>query len=198
MNKDDYAMMKIRQEIVGTFIEKLEKVNIGDAGLIPALIDYIQTGDKKMFEEYNEFRTKTSEEKLKHLEMVSDELARQISSKERVIIDQRSRLERAQTEYMEYNKKIDDYYIRMGQLAKEIDEKFPNTVTTRLGGLQNYISDTIEKYHNSCLTKLYVKVGDKLSAINGFTFTDERKAILEVGDTIDLIPPKPRIAIYQE
>ena len=199
MNKDDYAMMKIRQEIVGTFIEKLEKVNIGDTGLIPALIDYIQTGDKDMFEEYNQFRTNTNKDKLKHLERVQAELSRQIYEMGQEIEQSRSRLERARSEYMDYAKQIDDYYIKNGELAMEIDEKYPNTQTTTLGLLQNFISEAIKRKHNNCLSKLYIKIGDKLSAINGFTFIDEGKAILEVGKTLDIniTPPKPRRALYK-
>ena len=192
MNKDDYAMMKIRQEIVGTFIEKLEKVNIGDAGLIPALIDYIQTGNQEMFEEYNKFRKMNDKDKLEMLETLNDDISSRISEKTK-------ELERARSEYMDYAKQIDDYYIKNGELAMEIDEKYPNTKTTTLGLLQNFISEAIKRKHNNCLSKLYIKIGDKLSAINGFTFIDEGKAILEVGKTLDIniTPPKPRRALYK-
>ncbi len=192
MNKDDYAMMKIRQEIVGTFIEKLEKVNIGDAGLIPALIDYIQTGNQEMFEEYNKFRKMNDKDKLEMLETLNDDISSRISEKTK-------ELERARSEYMDYAKQIDDYYIKNGELAMEIDEKYPNTKTTTLGLLQNFISEAIKRKHNNCLSKLYIKIGDKLSAINGFTFIDEGKAILEVGKTLDIniTPPKPRQALYK-
>ena len=192
MNKDDYAMMKIRQEIVGTFIEKLEKVNIGDAGLIPALIDYIQTGNQEMFEEYNKFRKMNDKDKLEMLETLNDDISSRISEKT-------NELEKARSEYRDYAKQIDDYYIKNGELAMEIDEKYPNTKTTTLGLLQNFISEAIERKHNNCLSKLYIKIGDKLSAINGFTFIDEGKAILEVGKTLDITitPPKPRCALYK-
>ena len=192
MNKDDYAMMKIRQEIVGTFIEKLEKVNIGDTGLIPALIDYIQTGNQEMFEEYNKFRKMNDKDKLEMLETLNDDISSRISEKTK-------ELERARSEYMDYAKQIDDYYIKNGELAMEIDEKYPNTQTTTLGLLQNFISEAIKRKHNNCLSKLYIKIGDKLSAINGFTFIDAGKAILEVGKTLDIniTPPKPRRALYK-
>ena len=192
MNKDDYAMMKIRQEIVGTFIEKLEKVNIGDVGLIPALIDYIQTGNQEMFEEYNKFRKMNDKDKLEMLETLNDDISSRISEKTK-------ELERARSEYVDYAKQIDDYYIKNGELAMEIDEKYPNTQTTTLGLLQNFISEAIKRKHNNCLSKLYIKIGDKLSAINGFTFIDEGKAILEVGKTLDIniTPPKPRRALYK-
>ena len=55
MNRDDYAMMKSREEIAKAFIDKMANVSVNDIGLIPALMDYIQTGNKKMFDEYNDF-----------------------------------------------------------------------------------------------------------------------------------------------
>ena len=49
MNKDDYAKMKMRQDIAKAFIDKLDTVNVEDIGLIPAIEDYIMTGDKDFF-----------------------------------------------------------------------------------------------------------------------------------------------------
>lgn len=192
MNQYDYAMLKVRQQIVAAFIEKLDQVNVNDVGLIPALIDYIQTGNQEMFEEYNKFRKMNDKDKLEMLETLNDDISSRISEKTK-------ELERARSEYMDYAKQIDDYYIKNGELAMEIDEKYPNTKTTTLGLLQNFISEAIKRKHNNCLSKLYIKIGDKLSAINGFTFIDEGKAILEVGKTLDIniTPPKPRKALYK-
>ena len=47
MNKDDYAMLKARQEIVKAFMDKLDKTSMGEASIIPALMDYVQTGNRK-------------------------------------------------------------------------------------------------------------------------------------------------------
>ena len=126
------------------------------------------------------------------LETLNDDISSRISEKTK-------ELERARSEYVDYAKQIDDYYIKNGELAMEIDEKYPNTQTTTLGLLQNFISEAIKRKHNNCLSKLYIKIGDKLSAINGFTFIDEGKAILEVGKTLDIniTPPKPRRALYK-
>ena len=192
MNQIEYAMLKARQQVVGAFIEKLDQVSINDVGLIPALIDYIQTGNQEMFEEYNKFRKMNDKDKLEMLETLNDDISSRISEKTK-------ELERARSEYMDYAKQIDDYYIKNGELAMEIDEKYPNTKTTTLGLLQNFISEAIKRKHNNCLSKLYIKIGDKLSAINGFTFIDEGKAILEVGKTLDIniTPPKPRQALYK-
>ena len=61
MNKDDYAKMKVRHEIVMAFMNK--KGETLDIDLIPALVDYAETGDRKMFDDYNNFRKMTDIEK---------------------------------------------------------------------------------------------------------------------------------------
>lgn len=67
--RKDFAQKNVRKEVVTSFINKLEKADIADIGLIPALIDYIDTGDSSMFEEYNKFREMSdAEEKAKEME----------------------------------------------------------------------------------------------------------------------------------
>ena len=69
MNKDDYAMLKARQEIVKAFMDKLDKTSMGEASIIPALMDYVQTGDRKLFDDYRMYlETTTIEERIKRAE----------------------------------------------------------------------------------------------------------------------------------
>ena len=69
MNKDDYAMLKARQEIVKAFMDKLDKTSMGEASIIPALMDYVQTGDRKLFDDYRMYLEATTiEERIKRAE----------------------------------------------------------------------------------------------------------------------------------
>lgn len=69
MNKDKYATMMARKEIVRDFISKMDSVSVKDVSLIPALMDYVETGNKGMFDEYCDFHfIKTSEEIVKKCE----------------------------------------------------------------------------------------------------------------------------------
>lgn len=63
MNRDDYAKMKARQEIIVASINKLEKATVEDVELIPALCEYINTGDYKMFKEFRQFHNMKEKEK---------------------------------------------------------------------------------------------------------------------------------------
>lgn len=50
MNTED-SKMKSREAIAKAFLEKLEKLKIEDLSIVAALSDFIETGDKNMFEE---------------------------------------------------------------------------------------------------------------------------------------------------
>lgn len=49
MNKDEYTQMKVRHDIAQAFIDKLGTVSPEDFELIPAIDDYVKTGDKDFF-----------------------------------------------------------------------------------------------------------------------------------------------------
>jgi hypothetical protein len=69
MQKDEYAMMKARQEIVKAFMDKLDKTSMGESSIIPALMDYVQTGNRKLFDDYRMYlETTTIEERIKRAE----------------------------------------------------------------------------------------------------------------------------------
>ena len=52
MEKEEYAQMKVRQAIV----ERLEPIPLAEINLVAALEDYIVSGDRSLFAEYNRFR----------------------------------------------------------------------------------------------------------------------------------------------
>ena len=39
MNKDDYAMMKVRQDLATAFVNKIGEMKVQDLDLLPAIID---------------------------------------------------------------------------------------------------------------------------------------------------------------
>ena len=55
MDKDKFAMMKQRETIAKAFIDKMDKATVNDLGLIPAIVEYVKTGNIAPFEEYNKF-----------------------------------------------------------------------------------------------------------------------------------------------
>ena len=183
MNRDDFAKMKVRQDIAKAFIEKLEKVDTKDVGLIPALMDYIESGNKKMFDEYNEFHfmldTQAKKERLQN----TQKLVETIEEVEKQNEDYRKAYDQWVKEYQEW---------RLKQM-KAINDgiEFQDHLWVR--DLCNFLEEYREKDEYFGQRKLYVKVEDKILRVDSITLTDSNKAILEVNnDTLAFVCPAPK------
>ena len=183
MNRDDFAKMKVRQDIAKAFIEKLEKVDTKDVGLIPALMDYIESGNKKMFDEYNEFHfmldTKAKKERLQD----TQKLVEAIEEVEKQNEDYRKAYDQWVKEYQEW---------RLKQM-KAINDGTEFQDHLWVSDLCNFLEEYREKDEYFGQRKLYVKVEDKILRVDSITLTDSNKAILEVNnDTLAFVCPAPK------
>jgi hypothetical protein len=183
MNRDDFAKMKVRQDIAKAFIEKLEKVDTKDVGLIPALMDYIESGNKKMFDEYNEFHFMLDTQAKKERLQDTQKLVETIEEVEKQNEDYRKAYDQWVKEYQEW---------RLKQM-KAINDgtEFQDHLWVR--DLCNFLEEYREKDEYFGQRKLYVKVEDKILRVDSITLTDSNKAILEVNnDTRAFVCPAPK------
>jgi hypothetical protein len=183
MNRDDFAKMKVRQDIAKAFIEKLEKVDTKDVGLIPALMDYIESGNKKMFDEYNEFHFMLDTQAKKERLQDTQKLVETIEEVEKQNEDYRKAYDQWVKEYQEW---------RLKQM-KAINDgiEFQDHLWVR--DLCNFLEEYREKDEYFGQRKLYVKVEDKILRVDSITLTDSNKAILEVNnDTLAFVCPAPK------
>ena len=174
-------MMKQRETIAKAFIDKMDKATVNDLGLIPAIVEYVKTGNIAPFEEYNKFHfimtTEAKAERLQH----SEELLKTIEEVERRNNEYREQYEKFKNELHEWRKGIFaklDEGIRAGQWVTLKD-----------------IKDIITKMEESGMRqmkqrKLYVKIGDEIKRVDGITIADN-KAIMEVGETLSFVTEAP-------
>ena len=182
MNRDDYAMMKSREEIAKAFIDKMANVSVNDIGLIPALMDYIQTGNKKMFDEYNDFHfIKTQEERQKKLQD-SEELAKTIDA----VIHKNE-------EYMQGYKLFSQEFAKWrAEMFTKLDADCPTKDCATIGDIEKVIGQMRRLGLGGVnQRKLYVLIGDKLYNIKTITLNENNKAIIEVGTDMTFVTPAP-------
>ena len=182
MNRDDYAMMKSREEIAKAFIDKMGNVSVSDIGLIPALMDYIQTGNKKMFDEYNDFHfIKTQEERQKKLQD-SEELAKTIDA----VIHKNE-------EYMQGYKLFAEEFQKWRQeVFVKMDADCPTKDCATIGDIEKVIDQMRRSgLKNISQRKLYILIGDKLRNIDTITLNDDNKAVIEVGRHLTFVTQAP-------
>ena len=118
MEKEDYARMQVRKEIVLAFISKSTGI---DVSFIPALDKYIQDGDTQFFNDFCNFmllksseeRTKMLEEEKAKWEVAKPEIERWIHDFESVKAEWAKFVE-------EHEGKV-EYKSKCGTLVKHID-----------------------------------------------------------------------------
>ncbi len=187
MNKDDYAKMKVRHEIVMAFMNK--KGETLDIDLIPALVDYAETGDRKMFDDYNNFRKMTDIEK------------RAKEMKERVE-DARADLERCKDQLKkteetseenrsQINDAIEKYRQWVRELKDTITKETPQDEYPTMKTLRDFAQICIDESPNGKQRKLWLKDGDNMKTVTAILF-DGKKAVMEVGEPTTIIAPVPR------
>jgi hypothetical protein len=158
MNKDDYAKMKVRQDIATSFIDKIDKIEMQDLDLLPALLKYVENGNLSAFEEYKQWHFyKTLEERLSDLHYKTEE-AKVDFEKTKDTYD------RVKEEYEKY---ADDY--------RKWREKFIKQIDT-LGGCGVYLNEIIdfakERNLDNLRRLLFVSVAGKLHAVQSVTMVN--------------------------
>lgn len=185
MNKDDYAMMKVRQDLATAFVNKIGEMKVQDLDLLPAIIDYVKTGDISVFKEYERWHfTKTNEEKLEQSRNSQEELEKQKANYERFYVDycryvedyNKWRKEIVQQEWLQEQESVGDD-IGVQDLARFIEEK---------------------GFNNGYNKKLYVRDDNgKLRPVKALTTFNKRAnttvAVMELGDSIFKLQSPPRM-----
>ena len=182
MNRDDYAMMKSREEIAKAFIDKMGNVSVNDIGLIPALMDYIQTGNKKMFDEYNDFHfIKTQGERQKKLQD-SEELAKTIDA----VIHKNE-------EYMQgYKLFAEEFRKWRYEVFANIDADCPTKDCATIGDIEKVIGKMRSSgMKNVTQRKLYILIDGKIKSAKTITLNDDNKAVIEAGTDMTFVTPAP-------
>jgi chromosome segregation ATPase len=214
MQKDEYAMMKARQEIVKAFIDKLESASMGDVNIIPALMDYIQTGNREMFEDYRLYlETTTVEQRIEKAKLSAtraENLAKEAADyAEKQIEWHTERKKRANERYREideelqninqtieekqkaYEEKMQAYRHRMNELREAENSDITFTEDMSMQNLRDFCDKVITdgKYADK-VRKLWALKAGKLYCVKGFSVLDSGKAVFSIDDD-SVIPPKP-------
>ena len=214
MNKDDYAMLKARQEIVKAFMDKLDKTSMGEASIIPALMDYVQTGNRKLFDDYRMYlETTTIEERIKRAEEANAKVEERAKASadyaEEKIGWHEARKKRAEERLNEvdielqniynvieekenaYNEKMHAYRDRMNEIRKAEFDDIDCTEYMTMKNLQDFCAKVIADggFPNKA-RKLWAMKDGKLYCVKGLTVLDNGKAVFSIDDD-SAIPPKP-------
>lgn len=214
MQKDEYAMMKARQEIVKAFIDKLESASIGDVNIIPALMDYIQTGNREMFEDYRLYlETTTVEQRIEKAKQaaarVEERAIESADYAERQVQWHKERKERADKEWKKideelqninqtieekqkaYKEKMQAYRDRMNGLREAENSDITFTEDMSMQNLRDFCDKVItEGKYADKVRKLWALKAGKLYCVKGFSVLDSGKAVFSIDDD-SVIPPKP-------
>lgn len=186
MDKDAFARMKARQEIVTAFINKLEKAEMSDINLIPALMDYVNTGDRSLFDEYNNFRKMSDAE-------------RSAKDMELRTADAQERLKKWKAEYERVDKQSDEcrkqaskifieYQEWIQEQRQSIIKDYPQAAYPNMKALRDFAQKCIDEKPNGYQRKLFLKDGNKYRSVTAI-MTDGTKAILEISDPVTILVP---------
>ena len=157
MDKDQYAMMQMRQTIVGKYLDKLEKVESKDIELIPALIEFIEKGNKERFEKYRQF---CEEYELQEKEERLEKYKKNLGYYEEVYRKQYEKLK------------------EMRLLISQINDDYNDYVPT---GTFNALFKFLEKNEISMGKQIYVLVDGKIHKVTSVREAD-KKIVLSTED----------------
>ena len=188
MDRDEFARMKARQDIVTAFINKLEKAEMKDIDLIPALMEYVNTGDYAMFDEFNNFHKMTdTEKKAKEMEERQTKAQADLESL-------KARLKEAEDKAEEYRGKISDAIFKYHQWVRDLrattTKENPQAEFPNMKALRDFAQLCMDESPNGYQRKLWLKDGEKMKTVTAILF-DGKKAVMEVGEPTTIIAPVP-------
>ena len=213
MQKDQYAMLKARQEIVKAFIDKLESASMNDVSIIPALMDYIQTGNREMFDDYRMYlETTTIEERIRKAEAAAAEVEERAKEKaddlEQMVEWHEARAKQAEARLRQadekirniiqtikekedaYNAEMQVYRDRMNELRNTDFADIVCTEDMSMKNLQEFCGKVMEGGYANKTRKLWAMKDGKLYYVKGLGVLGDGKAVFSIDDD-SVIPPKP-------
>ena len=189
MDRDEFARMKARQDIVTAFINKLEKADMNDINLIPALMDYVNTGDRSLFDEYNDFRNMADTEKK------AKRMADRLAEAQKDLKSRTEEWDKTQRLADEYRSKINDAIFKYQQWVRDMRDatakEHPQAAFPNMKALRDFAQICIDESPNGYQRKLWLKDGDKMRTVTAILF-DGKKAVMEVGEPTTILTPVPK------
>ena len=180
--------MKARQEIVTAFINKLEKADIADVDLIPALMDYVSTGDRTMFDEYNQFRKMAdTERRAKEMELRAQDAKKRLADMEEQYRKTDKQADDLRSQIMQI---IGKYQSWLHELRHTAEAENPQRSYPNMKALRDFAQACIDSTPNGYQRKLYIMDGNKLKPVTAI-LSDGKKAILETADPTTILAPIP-------
>lgn len=214
MNKDEYAQMKARQDVVNAFLGKLDTVNEESLGLIPAIVDYIKTGDWNCFEEYKKFRAiKDSEEIAKREEEIAKREEWLLKNIEKLKTSKKEQIENAKKEFQTaiadlsvIQRKFRDYRevfeIWKKEVIEEIEKQEQNispAASATACRLRVFLNDEANDLCNSPYRSLFVIDGKSLRKVQGIQIIENhgrKNIVLSMSDVKTLSSERPSSPSY--
>ena len=184
MEKEEYAQMKVRQAIV----EKLETIPLAEMNLVAALEDYIVSGDRSLFAEYNRFRkVADTEQRAKVMELRLTDAQKRLAETQK----EAEHIEEEITKQVRINNEtIAAYYDMVEGLRNTVLKEYPQADHPTIDDLNDFIQRCIKEKPNSQQRKLWLKEGDKLRSVTAILF-DGNKAVIEAGDPTTTLLTSP-------
>ena len=189
-----------RHKLSLAIIEKMEKTDREDFNLIPALSQYVETGDIKMFEEFKQFHDiKDLEEKAKYIAERTESIKDSIAYYEGCKKEYAERLEKEKKRVEEYRSKIQEKWDEYQKLVEEckdkrdavretINEKNPIINQPTMADLISFCERVSNEVNQGKYRKLWLKYGDQVKPVKCFIILDDNKAVFEV-ESEDLKTP---------
>lgn len=189
-----------RHKLALAIIEKMEKTDKEDFNLIPALSQYVETGDIQMFEEFKQFHDiKDLEEKAKYIAERTESIKDSIAYYEGCKKEYAERLEKEKKRVEEYRSKIQERWDEYNALVlkcknkrdavrETINEKNPIINQPKMADLISFCERVSNEVNQGKYRKLWLKYGDQVKPVKCFIILDDNKAVFEV-ESEDLKTP---------
>ena len=186
----EYSKMKSREAISKAYIEKLEKLKIEDLSIVAALSDFVETGNKNMFDEYIKFHFIISAEERE----VRYDKAQQ---KAKLLAKAQERHEKYQAEFKEWKTK---YYQWRDEQLKLLNDGIEHKDYINIAGLNNFIEGLKDKgKKNFAQSSLYVRIDNEIKHIASVSLADDMKVVFDVDNNKNIFvadaPESPRLTI---
>ena len=189
-----------RHKLALAIIEKMEKTDKEDFNLIPALSQYVETGDIQMFEEFKQFHDiKDLEEKARYIAEKTESAKERIASNEESAKEYKERLDEArkgveayrskiQEKWDEYKKLVEECKDKRDAVRETINEKNPIINQPTMADLISFCERVSKEVKQGKQRKLWLKYGDQVKPVKCFIILDDNKAVFEV-ESEDLKTP---------
>lgn len=174
---------KFRKVIVSKFLDKLGNVELKDADILPAMEDYVNTGNREMFEEFRMFHdNKDIQDKIEWLEERRKQLEADKAKLEEAIERDEAYIDEAVKEYKTYMEKYKEFFKDYTAWRKCIIEQSDGVKSVfglKWGEIKKFIAD--KEKNGWCNKLVYVAIGEKFYEITGVSVNEKGKLILSAG-----------------